>query len=312
VPDSIPAAIATGLIGSVVAGPVVAYALGFVPPHRRRTVEWAIIIGAALFAIVADFLTAGAGASGGAAYVIAAFPGIITYLVWRSLLASSFVSLAPMYFIIALYTRTRATHTPEIALDRAMPVQPAWMLIYGSLYIFMIVLPMLVVRRRDLIMRALQSYLAVMAIAYAGFLLYPTSAPRPAQVIGDGFAAWTLRIAYDIDPPYNCFPSLHVAYSYVSALVCLHVHRRVGIVAIAWASLIAISTVYTKQHYVVDVIAGALSSGLAYLVLLRGYPGEAIGERERRRAPRRAVIAGALYVVTVVGFWLAFMLGVPA
>ena len=310
--DSIPGAIAAGLVGSFVAGPVVAYALSFVPPHRRRVTEWTLIVGAMVFAILADLLTSGPGASGTAAYAISAFPGLITYLAFRSLLASSFVSLAPMYIIIAVYTRTRVTHTPEIALDRLMPVEPAWMLVYGSLYMFMAVLPMLVVRQRDLVSRALQSYLTVMAIAYAGFLLYPTSAPRPADVPGDGFAAWALRIAYSIDPPYNCFPSLHVAYSFVSALTCFRVHRRVGAVAIAWAVLIALSTVYTKQHYVVDVIAGALCAVMAYLVFLRGYPRAAVSEMDRRRAPFRAAVAAGLYALTVFGASLAYVFGFGA
>jgi membrane-associated phospholipid phosphatase len=310
--DSIPGAVAAGLVGSVVAGPVVAYALSFVPPGRRRAADWALIIGAVLFAILADVLTAGPGASGTVAYAISAFPGLITYLVFRSLLASSFVSLAPMYFLIAVYTRTRATHTPEIALDRLMPVEPAWMLVYGSLYMFMAVLPMLVVRQRDLVSRALRSYLTVMAIAYAGFLLYPTSAPRPAQVTGDGFAEWALRIAYSIDPPYNCFPSLHVAYSFVSALTCFRVHRHVGVVAIAWAALIALSTVYTKQHWVVDVAAGAACAVLAYMAFLRGYPRAAVGEIDRRRAPFRAAVACGLYALTVLGAWLAYLLGFGA
>jgi hypothetical protein len=113
--DSIPGAVAAGLVGSVVAGPVVAYALSFVPPRRRRTADWSLIIAAVLFAILADVLTAGPGASGVAAYAIAAFPGLITYLVFRSLLASSFVSLMPMYFIIAIYTRTRVTHARDCA-----------------------------------------------------------------------------------------------------------------------------------------------------------------------------------------------------
>ena len=78
---------------------------------------------------------------------------------------------------------------------------------------------------------------------------------------GDGFAAWSLRLLYDIDTPYGCFPSLHVAWAFVSALTCYRVHAGVGWVAAGWATLIAVSTLYTKQHYVVDVIAGALARG---------------------------------------------------
>ena len=90
------------------------------------------------------------------------------------------------------------------------------------------------------------------------FLLYPTRAPRPADVIGEGFGVWGLRLLYQMDPPYNCFPSIHVAHSFVSALTCYRVNRRVGIGAGLCASIVSVSTLFTKQHYVIDLPAGAL------------------------------------------------------
>lgn len=146
----------------------------------------------------------------------------------------------------------------------------------------------------------------VMLVAYAGFLLYPTTAPRPAHVPGDGFAAWSLRLAYDIDPPYNCFPSLHVAWACVSALTCYRVHRGVGIVAALWAALIGVSTLYTKQHYVADVIAGALAGYVAYPLFLRRYPREGVAEIDRRLAPFRALAAIGIFGIMVAGFWVAY------
>ena len=80
------------------------------------------------------------------------------------------------------------------------------------------------------------------------FLLYPTMAPRPANVIGEGFVPWSLRFLYSADSPYNCSPSLHVAHSFVSALPCYRLHRSVGIAAGVCASLIGVSTLFTKQH----------------------------------------------------------------
>jgi membrane-associated phospholipid phosphatase len=143
-------------------------------------------------------------------------------------------------------------------------------------------------------------------LAYIGFALYPTAAPRPEVVSGDGFAAWTLRLAYAVDPPYNCFPSLHVAYAFVSALTCYRVHRGVGMVAALWAALTGISTLYTKQHYVVDVIAGAASAYAAYLLYLRSYPREVVPENDRRLAPYRALSAVGLCGVMIAGFWVAY------
>jgi membrane-associated phospholipid phosphatase len=304
--DPLLTAVGIGLVGSVVAGPAVAYGLQLLPQRWRRTTEWLLIAGAVAVAVLADLLTKGPGGGGVFIYVLAALPGLVAFLAWRTLVASTFVSLAPLYFVIAELTRGRSTYAPDVALDRALSLQPAWMLVYSSLYVFVVILPVLVVRQQELFRRGLQAYLMVMLVAYAGFVLYPTAAPRPAEVFGDGFAAWSLRLAYSIDPPYNCFPSLHVAYSFVSALTCYRVHRGVGAAACLWAALIGVSTLYTKQHYVADVIVGALGAYVAYVFSLRGYPREAVAENDRRRAPFRALGAIGIFGIVVGGFWVAY------
>src|SRR5258708_1576110 len=280
-PDPLVIAVGIGLLGSVVAVPALAYGLRLLPPPRRRTAQLLLIDGALVAALVAHLLS---GRPVGAVFVgiLAALPGFIAFLIWRTLLASTLVSLAPLYFVIGELTRGRAIHAPEIALDRAWPLQPGWMLVYGSLYLFIVVLPLMVVRQRELLRRAMLAFLTVMIVSYVGFLLYPTAAPRPAHVFGDGFSAWSLRRTYSVDPLYNCFPSLHVAYAFVSALTCFRVHRGVGAVAGLWAALIGVSTLFAKQHYVVDVIAGALLAYVAYVLFLRGYPREAVPESDRR------------------------------
>ncbi len=287
------------------AGPAVAYGLQLLPDQWRRAAQWLLIVAAVLVAVVADLASEGP-VSGAIVYVIAVLPGLLTYLAFRTLVASAFVSLAPLYFVIAILNRDRPTFAPELALDRSVPVEPAWMFVYASLYVFILLMPVLVVRQPELFRRGLQGYLMVMLVAYAGFLLYPTAAPRPAEVTGAGFAAWSLRLAYDIDPPYNCFPSLHVAYSFVAAFTCYRVHRGVGIAAAVWAALIGLSTLFTKQHYVADVIVGALLAYPAYLLFLRKYPREAVAEIDRRRAPVRALAAIGIFAMMVAGFWVAY------
>ena len=122
----------------------------------------------------------------------------------------------------------------------------------------------------------MQAYVMVLVIAYVGFVAYPTVAPRPDEVRGVGFAAWCLRLQYSLDQPYNCFPSLHVAHSFVSALTCYRVHKGVGVAAVLWATLVGVSTLFTKQHYAVDVIAGAIMAYAAYVLFLRQYPRELV------------------------------------
>jgi membrane-associated phospholipid phosphatase len=224
----------------------------------------------------------------------------------------SLMLLVPLYIVIAELMPGRELHVPEIALDREVPLEPAWALVYGALYLFLILLPVFVVRQEEWIRRTAYAYLAVWLTAYACFLLYPTAAPRPASVAGSGFAVWGLRFLYGADPPYNCFPSLHVAHSFVSAFASARVNRGLGVVAAIGAGLVGVSTLFTKQHYALDVLAGLLLAGAAWLVFLRGGLADAVPEADRRAAP--ALAAGILGILLIVaaGFWVAYRIGAHA
>jgi membrane-associated phospholipid phosphatase len=81
------------------------------------------------------------------------------------------------------------------------------------------------------------------------------------------------------------------------------VHRGVGFVAVLWASLIGVSTLYTKQHYVIDVIAGALAAYVAYVLFLSSYPRDAVPESDRRLAPFRALGVVGIFGIMVACLW---------
>lgn len=219
------------------------------------------------------------------------------------------VSLVPFYLVIAGRAQGGVVHTPELALDRLLPLTPVWALVYGALYAFLIVLPVFVIQQEELIRRTVWAYLSVWTVAYICFILYPTAAPRPDTVAGTGFAAWGLRFLYDADPPYNCFPSLHVAHSFVSGLACWRVHRTLGLIAISFAALVAISTLFTKQHYVADLLAGILLAFAAYAVFLRGYSRAKVPELDRRLAPVLALCVGGIVSLGVGCYWVLFRLG---
>jgi membrane-associated phospholipid phosphatase len=300
-----------GVVAPIVAGPVLAQGIDRLPQQWRRGAEWSIVLTALALALMAEAIFRGP-AAWLFVYVLAALPALITYLVSRTLLASTFMSLLPMYFVIGELTRSWPAHAPATMLDRVMPLEPGWTLVYGSLYVCGFILPLFVVRGRDLFRRALKAYIFVMMVSYAGFLVYPTVAPRPEELAVTGFSTWLLQLLYSLDPPHGCFPSLHVAYSFVGAAACFRMHRRVGFAAAMWAALIALSTVYTRQHYAIDAVAGGLLAWAAYLLFLRGHPRRHVDEHDRRRAPRAAWLAAAVYAVMVAGFWAAYQLGAAA
>ena len=272
---------------------------------RRRLAEWTAVIASLVYALLFVRFQWG----GAAAYVLALLPCVLAYVVARTLLASAFMFLLPMYFVIGQWTAGWPHYQPSIGLDRSMPLTPAWIGVYASLYFCAFLLPLVVVRGQELFRQTMKAYLFVMLVSYLGFVLYPTVAPHDGKIPVDGFAAWSLQLFYDLDQPYGCFPSLHVAYSFVGALACHRMNRAVGIAAAVWAGLIAISTVYTKQHFVVDAVVGVIEGVAAYAIFLHGSPRQPVAAIDRRLAPRRALYVGAAYSAAIAIFWIAYQLG---
>jgi membrane-associated phospholipid phosphatase len=221
------------------------------------------------------------------------------------------VLLVPLYLFIPELAGDRTPHVPALSLDARIPQQPAWVLVYGALYLFLILLPVFVVRHEELIRRTVFAYLTVWIAAYVCFFFYPTVAPRSDDtVVGDGFAAWGLRFLYASDPPYNCFPSLHVAHSFVSALGTYRVHRGLGIVASVCALVVGLSTLFTRQHYVLDVLAGILLAFASYALFLRNTRRDEVPELDRRAAPALAFVVAGIVVVFLGCYGVLYAVGV--
>ena len=76
------------------------------------------------------------------------------------------------------------------------------------------------------------------------------------------------------------------------------------------AMLVAVSTLFTKQHYVADVLAGALLAVLAYALFLARYPQQPSSALDRRAAPPLAVVASGIVGLFFMAAWVAYMMGV--
>lgn len=101
----------------------------------------------------------------------------------------------------------------------------------------------------------------LVAVAMISFVVYPIAYPRP---ITDNFL---LHLLHTTDSPSNCFPSLHVAASfYLSLCLWRFNSKRIGFLFLLWSAAITVSTLTTKQHYIIDIIAsGILAVVFAWL-----------------------------------------------
>ena len=220
-------------------------------------------------------------------------------------------AIAPLYLFLPGMMHGREFHSPELAIDRMLPVRAGWSFVYGSLFCA-VILPAFVVHQQDLLRRTLHAFLMAWLVAFAIFIAYPTIGPHHPKVAVHGFADWSLRAIYGADVNYNCFPSLHVAQAFLAAFACRRVHRGVGIFAFVWASLLSVSTLLTKQHYFVDVVGGIALAYVAQLAFIRGFASEAIPADERRLAPLLAAGAFAVYGAMLLVFAGLYVMGMEA
>ena len=100
-----------------------------------------------------------------------------------------------------------------------------------------------------------------MIAAYLVYGFYQTYVPRPVLNGTDFFTA-LLHTVYSSDQPYNAFPSLHAGFS-ILAVLSLNRSMPGYKALVVWGILIAVSTVFVKQHYVLDVLGGSLLAAVS-------------------------------------------------
>ena len=152
------------------------------------------------------------------------------------------------------------TMMPLTELDIAVGFKPATIFLYVSLWLYVSLPPALQATRRELINYGL----AMGALCVAGlacFLFWPTAVPAANIDWGQNFGFSILK---GVDAAGNACPSLHVATAVFSAmwinrqLIEVGAPRIVRVFNWAWCIGIAYSTLATKQHVAVDMVAGAI------------------------------------------------------
>jgi membrane-associated phospholipid phosphatase len=153
----------------------------------------------------------------------------------------------------------------RFALDRRVPYWPSWVWIYSLLYYPAILYVNWVVASSREFVYLAGSFLGLLAMQMACFVLFPVATPESWRRINrrrtwsERFLAFVQRL----DARSNSFPSMHTS---VAMLTALHLQPHLGAWVYLFPVLIGLSCLFTKQHYVVDLPAGAALGWLAHRV----------------------------------------------
>lgn len=137
-----------------------------------------------------------------------------------------------------------------------------------ALYFPLCLLTFLMIKDGNILRKGIKVFIFTALVTDLFFILYPAYMPKPGLEVAnvfDGLVAWIWRV----DTNANAFPSQHVAYSVVCALVLGKAFKGKVVYFVALAIMISISTMLIKQHYIWDVIGGGLIAVIAYYFVFR-------------------------------------------
>lgn len=152
---------------------------------------------------------------------------------------------------------------PLTALERAIPFW-AWTVWPYLLLALSILLPC-GLRDEKLLRRTVIALLCAESLNFLIYLSFPTMYPRPSLVElqhADALTALACQWLWQLDPPNNCFPSGHITGPALGYWAFAQAQPRWRGLLWTLFALLALSTLTTKQHYLVDLPAGLLTASI--------------------------------------------------
>jgi membrane-associated phospholipid phosphatase len=189
---------------------------------------------------------------------------------WRHLRFAWVLSLAGAAWFLWVYAGADALTAHRAARVRihfeaelGFPFVPEAVLIYMSIYALFLAAPFAIRQRNDFFALSMTLNLVVLVGGFCFLALPAQLAFAPPKDLG-AFPG-LFRFADRLNLTYNLVPSLHVALSMLCIAAFSAKTGNLGKVLLwLWAVAIALSTLLTHQHHVVDVVAGAALALLAY------------------------------------------------
>nr|WP_255807487.1 phosphatase PAP2 family protein [Cohnella mopanensis] len=145
------------------------------------------------------------------------------------------------------------------SVDEAIPFIKFFALPY-SIWIFYIYVCLFYFFKKDINVyyRSLMTYVVCALLCYLIYSVFQTTVDRPMIVGSDPFSH-LMRYIYNRDQPFNCFPSIHCFSSYMvmRAIWTSSFRNKWNVTLITgMSSLIIMSTLFVKQHVIMDALAG--------------------------------------------------------
>ena len=176
------------------------------------------------------------------------------------------------YFYLLNHHAYAVTTVQSTAVDHFIAFSPNWVWVYFSLWVY-VSLPGALQKDWPSLLWHGVSALGMCVVGSLFYYFFPTTFAQPVT-------SWSGvplgQILQSVDKPGNAFPSMHVAYALFACIWLRRELRNLHAPAwllglnILWCIAIGYSTLATKQHVLLDVLAGIGLGWLAGWLTTRG------------------------------------------
>lgn len=158
---------------------------------------------------------------------------------------------------------------PRLPID-VFPIWPLWVVPYILCYpLWLFSILWAIFKMEDRMFRSfVMGFIITCAISVSIFIAFPTYV-QEATFAGDDLFSVLLRFIHENWGRYNAFPSGHI---YITALLAFFYSRWYPRQRTMWTIILVIvslSTLFTAQHYIVDIPGGLLVAWIGYALSLK-------------------------------------------
>lgn len=186
-----------------------------------------------------------------------------------------FIIYLPWYFGIQ-YRTNIVFHDIYVSIDKAIPFVSWFVIPYVYWYLFVAgTIAYLFFTHKEDFYKCVAFLFIGMTICLIVYTVYPTSFNhRPEIVTGNPICQFLVNFIYTADKSQNVCPSIHVFNSIGCAIALIkcekfsHSHGMKSF-AIISAVLISLSTMFIKQHSIIDAVMACILSIILYVLVYK-------------------------------------------
>lgn len=159
----------------------------------------------------------------------------------------------------------------DLPIDKKIPALPYFALIYVLWFPLIAIFPISLFKEaKNLYELYVICWIIDIVISVIIYLAYPTTCTRPKD-LENIKGGWMLKILYKFSyKGLNCSPSMHCSIStlvLIFALTASTMPINLRIIYSTTALGIILSTLFTKQHVLIDLVTGVLLALVIFLIL---------------------------------------------